>query len=80
MAGMSVSGFIQFTFALFVIWFVFRFVAGVLRRPTHPAEPEPEPDDYAGVPARLRPRPKPGAAAIALEEPDEDETDPTIQT
>ncbi|CAN5424402.1 hypothetical protein BH10ACI4_BH10ACI4_05720 [soil metagenome] len=68
---MSASGFVEFTFTLFVLWFVWRFVSSLLRRPTRPAEPEA--DDYAGVPARLRPRPKAGAGAIALEEPDNDE-------
>lgn len=78
MAGMDAIGFIEFAITLFVVWFVWQFVARLLSRRQHPAEPET--DDYAGVPARLRPRPKSGASAIALQEPDEDETDKSVDT
>jgi hypothetical protein len=58
----------EFAALMFVVWFVFRFIArvvGIRRRPA-------EPDDYAGVPAWLRPRPKSGAGTVALMEPDDD--------
>lgn len=54
---------------LLAAWLVWRLIAGRLRNPHQPAEPDP----YAGILARLRPRPKSGAGAIALAEPDEDE-------
>ena len=60
----------ELSFLLLVTWFVWRFVARLLR-PLEPAEP----DDHANVPARLRPRPHSSAGAVALAEPDEDDDD-----
>jgi len=62
------SAVFEFAVVLLVAWFVWRFVARRLPRPSQPSEP----DNRAGILARLRPRPKSGAGAVALVEPDED--------